>query len=68
VKGMVKVLEMADADGEYLQCTSCLCSNETKKIYSIIVGKTERQTMTLKLCIDCLTALKVKINNVVDNP
>ena len=42
---------------EYTQCTSCLCDNGNKDIYVIKIGKTDRQTTTIKLCYDCLSEL-----------
>lgn len=42
---------------EYTQCTSCLCDNTKNDIYAIKIGKTYRQTTTIKLCYDCLSEL-----------
>lgn len=37
-------------------------STEEINIYKIEVGKTARQTVTLKLCVDCLKELNNQIN------
>lgn len=39
---------------EHCQCTSCQRDVEEVDIYKFEIGKTERQTMTLRLCFDCL--------------
>lgn len=36
------------------QCTSCLCANEESDIYEFKIGKSQRQTITFKLCRNCL--------------
>lgn len=52
---MIKI-EKSKED-EFMQCSSCLCSNENKEIYKIQIGKSERQTTTIKLCYECLCDL-----------
>jgi predicted translin family RNA/ssDNA-binding protein len=58
---MVKIENKKDYKDEYLQCSSCLCNNSDTTIYRITIGKTDRQTITLKLCANCLKELQTKI-------
>lgn len=39
---------------EYCQCTSCQRDGKETSIYKFEIGKTEQQTITLRLCFDCL--------------
>lgn len=39
---------------EYCQCTSCLRDNEKTDIYKFQIGKVARNTITIKLCYECL--------------
>ena len=48
---------------EYIQCTSCQCCNDDNDIYILKIGKTMRQTMSIKLCYDCL----IELSNIVDS-
>lgn len=52
---------------EYVQCQSCLRSNEEHEIKRIKIGQTERQTVTLKLCKDCASELVKKISAPIMN-
>lgn len=56
-------IELMDEE-EFRQCGSCLKSTEETDIYKIEIGKTMRQTSTLKLCSECLKELKDKISRV----
>lgn len=38
----------------YCQCTSCQCENQNTGIYKIDIGKDERQTVSFRLCYECL--------------
>lgn len=38
----------------YCQCTSCQCENKNAEMYKIDVGKTEQQTVSFRLCFECL--------------
>lgn len=58
---MIKIEEGREYKDEYVQCCFCLFDNTETTIYRIIVGKTERQTTTLKLCRECLRELRDKI-------
>lgn len=49
---MIKAVKISK--GEYCQCTSCLCDNKEKDIYKFNIGKTEQQTVTIRLCYECL--------------
>ena len=55
---MVEIIE-TDMDNEYLQCSSCLKSNEDDvNIFRIVIGKNYRQTTCIKLCEECMRDLK----------
>jgi hypothetical protein len=58
---MVKVDKTENVESEYIQCSSCLKSNEETKIFKLIIGKNLRQTTTIKLCEDCLRDLREDI-------
>lgn len=58
---MVKIEEAENIEQEYLQCTSCLKSNENVKMYRLLIGKTIYQTINIKLCKNCLWKLKEDI-------
>ena len=58
---MIKVFE--GNKEAYLQCSSCLESNDNTNIFKLIIGKSMRQTTTIRLCEDCLKVLK---NNIED--
>ena len=58
---MVEIIE-TDMDNEYLQCSSCLKSNEDNvNIFRIMVGKYPRQTTCIKLCEECMRYLGTEI-------
>lgn len=54
---MIRIEEMKGIEQEYLQCPSCLSSNDESKIFKLIIGKNMRQTTTIKLCEDCMRDL-----------
>lgn len=56
-------IELMDKE-EFRQCSSCLKSTEETDVYKIEIGKTMRQTSTLKLCSECLKELKDKISRI----
>lgn len=56
-------IELMDKE-DFRQCSSCLKSIEETDIYKIEIGKTMRQTTTLKLCSECLKELGNKINRI----
>lgn len=45
-------------------CTSCQKSNEDSELYEIKIGKSERQTVTIRLCYECLTDFGDKAYNI----
>ena len=52
-----------DMDNEYLQCSSCLKSNEDDvNIFRIVIGKNYRQTTCIKLCEECMRDLKIDMD------
>lgn len=52
---MVNIEKLAEDTAEC--CTSCHCTVDQKDIYKVEVGKTEQQTMSIKLCYDCMLLL-----------
>lgn len=64
---MIDVQKM-DGTEEFAQCLSCLKSTEETEIYRIKVGKTKRQTTTVKLCFACLMDLKDELCLIKDQP
>lgn len=50
--------------GSVCACTSCQKSNENSDLYEIKIGKDERQTMTIRLCFDCLADFGDKAYNI----
>ena len=44
-------------DDDFVQCASCLKSNEETDLYLIEVGKTRNATSSTKLCRHCANAL-----------
>lgn len=56
---MVKIEKVDEVEQaqEYLQCSSCLKSNEDTDMFRIIIGKTIQQTTTIKLCEECMRDL-----------
>lgn len=58
---MIKIEEAENIEQEYLQCTSCLKSNENVKMYRLLIGKTIYQAINIKLCKSCLCKLKEDI-------
>lgn len=46
-------IKKIDKDSVYV-CTSCQKSNENSDLCEIKIGKDERQTMTIRLCHECL--------------
>lgn len=57
---MVKVQKLLKAF-TYESCTSCQAENSEKDLYQIKVGKSETNTVTVRLCKDCMEDLKSKI-------
>lgn len=58
---MLKIFE-TDINDEYLQCSSCLKSNEDNvNIFRIMVGKYPKQTTCIKLCNECMEQLGIEI-------
>lgn len=58
---MIKIEEAENIEQEYLQCTSCLKSNENVKMYRLLIGKTIYQAINIKLCKSCLWKLEEDI-------
>lgn len=56
---MIKIFE--GDNEEYLQCSSCLESNDNINIFKLLIGKSMKQITTIKLCEDCLKVLKNNI-------
>lgn len=54
---MIKIQKLAK-DSTYDCCTSCQAENSEKDLYEIKVGKSETNTMTVRLCEDCIDDLK----------
>lgn len=51
-------IEKADSiEQEYLQCSSCLKCNDDLQMFKLIIGKSMRQTITIKLCEECMCDL-----------
>ena len=64
---MVEIIE-TDRENEYLQCSSCLKSNEDDvNIFRLIVGKNPRQTTCIKLCEECMRDLKIDMDSLEIN-
>lgn len=49
---MIKVSKISKE--EYCQCTSCQRENKENDIYKFDIGKTQQQTVTIRLCYGCL--------------
>lgn len=66
---MVEVVETdMENEYEYLQCSSCLRSNEDDvNIFRIVVGKNYRQTTCIKLCEECMRDLKIEMDDLEIN-
>lgn len=62
---MIEIVKGGNIEEEFLQCSSCLCNNDgdDADIFRLIIGKNMRQTMTIKLCAECLKELQIKIND-----
>lgn len=60
---MIKI-EKLSKDFNYERCTSCQAENSEKDIYEIKVGKSETNTMTVRLCEDCMAGLKRHIQRI----
>lgn len=49
------MISIEKIDKEFVcACTSCQAKNGDADLYEIKIGKTEQQTMTIRLCFDCL--------------
>lgn len=42
---------------EWKPCVSCQKSNQDSDIYEVKIGKSERQTVTIRLCYECVCDL-----------
>lgn len=54
---MIKIEKTDDIEQEYLQCSSCLKCNGDLDMFRFIIGKNMRQTITIKLCEECMCDL-----------
>lgn len=59
---MIKIQKLSK-DFVYERCTSCQAENSEKDLYEIKVGKSETNTMTVRLCEDCIEDLKLKVES-----
>lgn len=39
---------------QYCQCTSCQCENKEIDVYKVEIGKDKQQTITFRLCYECI--------------
>lgn len=49
---MIEIKEL-NSD-EVCCCTCCQCEPSSKRLFQIRIGKSERQTITIRLCEDCV--------------
>lgn len=54
---MIRIKKVNGIESEYIQCSSCLKCNDNLDIFKLIIGKSMRQTTTVKLCKNCLKTL-----------
>lgn len=48
------MIKSSKIENSICPCTSCQRNSDEVDIYEFEIGKTEQQTMTLRLCFDCL--------------
>jgi hypothetical protein len=59
MEGLKILINVINSDKPFEVCSSCHAENDLKEI---IVGKTERQTITIRLCKNCREELVEKLN------
>lgn len=54
---MISIEKVDNIEQEYLQCSSCLKCNDDLQMFKLIIGKSMRQTTTIRLCEECMRDL-----------
>lgn len=54
---MISIGKVDNIEQEYLQCSSCLKCNDDLQMFKLIIGKSMRQTTTIRLCEECMRDL-----------
>jgi hypothetical protein len=64
---MINIEKTDNIEQEYLQCSSCLKCNDDLDMFRLTIGKNMRQTITIKLCEECMHDLFDDLNSLVIN-
>ena len=62
---MINIEKTDNIEQEYLQCSSCLKCNDDLDMFRLTIGKNMRQTITIKLCEECMHDLFDDLNSLV---
>ena len=64
---MIDIEKTGSIEEEYLQCSSCLKCNDDLDMFELSIGENKRQTITIRLCEECMRDLYDDLNGLVIN-